>query len=146
MSNRTKPFQMTCPFCGIVFQRRQSNQIYCSTHCRRQHEQQERRKAKGQVVEPSERVCPVCGDTFRPKNYRHTYCSMACQEKSKLKAYAGIRQPAPRRPKGTRDQGEFVRPCHDCGKPTTDYRCPKCLSQWRARYHVSPSALGQDRR
>lgn len=23
-----------------------------------------------------------------------------------------------------------LRPCHDCGKPTSDYRCPRCHRRW----------------
>lgn len=27
-----------------------------------------------------------------------------------------------------------VRRCHDCGRPTSDYRCPKCWAKLRAKY------------
>lgn len=27
--------------------------------------------------------------------------------------------------------GETVRPCHDCGDPTTDYRCKECWERVR---------------
>ena len=30
-----------------------------------------------------------------------------------------------------------MRKCHDCGKATPDYRCPKCLAKWRARHGVA---------
>lgn len=32
-----------------------------------------------------------------------------------------------------RHNGSFVysRKCHDCGKPTNDYRCPKCWARIR---------------
>lgn len=30
------------------------------------------------------------------------------------------------------------RPCHDCKKPTWDYRCPACQAKWRNKYGVSP--------
>lgn len=30
-----------------------------------------------------------------------------------------------------------LRNCHDCHKPTTDYRCPKCLAKWQARNNVN---------
>lgn len=33
------------------------------------------------------------------------------------------------------------RKCHDCGKKTNDYRCPKCLARWRAKHGVSPNAV-----
>lgn len=28
------------------------------------------------------------------------------------------------------------RVCHDCGKPTSDYRCPNCLRKWRIKNGV----------
>lgn len=27
--------------------------------------------------------------------------------------------------------------CVDCGKPTPDHRCRKCLYKWRKKHHVS---------
>lgn len=30
-----------------------------------------------------------------------------------------------------------MRKCHDCGEPTTDYRCRACLAKWRSKHHVS---------
>lgn len=36
--------------------------------------------------------------------------------------------------------GLSVRRCHDCGRPTTDYRCPKCRAMWREKHGVAPSA------
>lgn len=36
------------------------------------------------------------------------------------------------------------RRCHDCGKPTTDYRCPKCLAKFRARNGVSVNGAKDD--
>ena len=29
------------------------------------------------------------------------------------------------------------RRCHDCGKPTSDYRCADCLFKWRKKHGVS---------
>ena len=31
------------------------------------------------------------------------------------------------------------RVCHDCGKPTSDYRCPKCLHKSRIKHGVAES-------
>jgi hypothetical protein len=38
---------------------------------------------------------------------------------------------------------EFIttRKCHDCGRPTTDYRCPPCLRAWRLKHGVRAAAL-----
>ena len=36
------------------------------------------------------------------------------------------------------------RKCHDCGRPTTDYRCPKCLAAFRARNGISVYGKDED--
>ena len=36
--------------------------------------------------------------------------------------------------------------CDDCGKPTTDYRCPACRCKWAMRNHVDTEALGGESR
>ena len=38
--------------------------------------------------------------------------------------------PKPRLPK----QKGFMRKCHDCGRPTSDYRCTKCWAKLREKY------------
>lgn len=35
-------------------------------------------------------------------------------------------------------QKEPTRHCHDCGAPTTDYRCPKCWARLRSRGGYAP--------
>lgn len=30
-----------------------------------------------------------------------------------------------------RTEPEYSRRCHDCGRPTNDYRCPKCWARLR---------------
>lgn len=32
------------------------------------------------------------------------------------------------------------RRCHDCGKPTNDYRCEACHKKWMEKHHVSTYA------
>ena len=29
-----------------------------------------------------------------------------------------------------------LRPCHDCTRPTANYRCPFCLVRWRKRHGI----------
>lgn len=31
---------------------------------------------------------------------------------------------------------KYSRKCHDCGKPTNDYRCEKCRDKWKRKYGV----------
>lgn len=40
--------------------------------------------------------------------------------------------------------GSNVRRCHDCGKPTHNYRCPACLRRWRQCNGVSLSGCNDE--
>lgn len=39
----------------------------------------------------------------------------------------------PKHTKGT----QLLRKCHDCGRPTSDYRCQECWKKWRRKHGVS---------
>lgn len=41
-------------------------------------------------------------------------------------------------------QKEPTRRCHDCGRPTTDYRCPRCLARLRRAGGYSPTGEVSD--
>ena len=60
--------------------------------------------------------------------------SQACAARGKL---LGVRaaKPVQKRPGAL-----SMRRCHDCGRPTADYRCPKCLAAWRMKNGVSQAA------
>ena len=60
--------------------------------------------------------CAVCGTPFEAKTVNALYCSKECKNKA-----FGLRTYETRQIRGTRK-------CHDCGKPTDNYRCPSC---WR---------------
>lgn len=34
-----------------------------------------------------------------------------------------------------------LRKCHDCGKPTRDYRCAKCRLKYNRKFQVTPGCL-----
>lgn len=36
---------------------------------------------------------------------------------------------------------EITRRCHDCGRPTPNYRCSGCLRKWRAKHDVSDADI-----
>lgn len=38
----------------------------------------------------------------------------------------------------------YTRNCHDCGKPTSNYRCAKCLKKWREKNHVTGAYDAED--
>lgn len=41
-------------------------------------------------------------------------------------------------------QKEPTRRCHDCGRPTTDYRCPRCWARLRRAGGYSPTGEVSD--
>lgn len=65
----------------------------------------------------------------------HTQCSLIGLRRTEdMRSYppSGACGPKPKRK------------CHDCGRPTDDYRCPVCLRKWRQKNGVSESACGID--
>ena len=38
----------------------------------------------------------------------------------------------------------YIRRCHDCGRPTTDYRCPRCWARLRSRGGYAPKDDASD--
>lgn len=38
----------------------------------------------------------------------------------------------------------YMRRCHDCGRPTTDYRCPACWDRLRSRGGYAPKGDASD--
>lgn len=38
----------------------------------------------------------------------------------------------------------YMRRCHDCGRPTTDYRCPACWARLRSRGGYAPKGDASD--
>ena len=38
----------------------------------------------------------------------------------------------------------YMRRCHDCGRPTTDYRCPRCWARLRSRGGYVPMGDASD--
>lgn len=79
-----------------------------------------------------EHTCQVCGATFHG-SAGQIYCSVKCRYKAQAQNVTKIMREK-RALKATRR-------CHDCGKPTPDYRCPKCLAKWRKKHGVSEDAV-----
>lgn len=59
-------------------------------------------------------------------------------------------QGLPERRGGSRSRGAhmrggvYTRRCHDCGRPTTDYRCPRCWAKLRRKGGYNLSDTVQD--
>lgn len=91
------------------------------------------------------RVCANCGRHFAPKVHNQIYCSSFCREEAAGKASRRAVQSVPDAvPDEDYDDLEelgpvlalYNRKCHDCGKPTNDYRCPECRRKWQIKHMV----------
>lgn len=95
--------------------------------------------------------CPVCGADFEARLKCIKYCT-ACRELS-----TSVRARLMRERRAGKDgfaanyavkcgempaekSGTASRACHDCGRPTTDYRCPACREKFRRRHGVAADA------
>lgn len=85
---------------------------------------------------------PKCGNPL-PKT-RWVFCSDRCSNRvhhakeRERKALARTADPVNQVAPVLRESSVIVpgRVCHDCKRPTSDYRCPTCLARWRARHGV----------
>lgn len=111
----------------------------------------------------TERPCKYCGKMFAPKNSKHVFCSGRChrawmqaakrkqateQEKKNFREqtvlpeeYVRIREMRTWDRTEENEDEDFeqseplpTRFCHDCGKPTTDYRCAECWEKFKRKY------------
>lgn len=63
----------------------------------------------------------------------------ACRTRVKILGIAHSR-PSPQKIHGNAGS----RRCHDCGRPTVDYRCCKCRQKWRDKYGVGRDASEEE--
>ena len=69
------------------------------------------------------KTCPVCGNQFAPLTEAQKFCCSTCRKQAAIKG----------RVKAVRKRGKYTRKCHDCGKPTDNFRCSKCWDKLRAK-------------
>lgn len=129
-----KAYSHTCVSCGKEFTSSMPNAKCCSDECRRKHKSVREARLAGKASQQDEGlpVCPICGNKFKPKFDQARYCSDECRKQAR-RAYQVQRQAQIRNdliPPPTRK-------CHDCGKPTSNYRCAECQAKWRAKYAVT---------
>ena len=94
--------------------------------------------------------CRVCGAEFEAKANNQKYCSPDCMRKARREGRARNARERYAREKPSAS-GKYVAPgeeaplnlrkCHDCKKPTTQYRCPACQIAFRRKYEVTESIL-----
>lgn len=119
----------TCDFCGHEFVALSAKGRYCSQECRDkvhlQRKFERRKKEHPELV----RVCPCCGKEFLCSKANPVYCSYVCKRKM---------EPPKSQPKrlSSKTTGYLApkRKCHDCKRPTDNYRCPECWEKYRAKH------------
>lgn len=103
-----------CQKCGQLFEGR-GHTCFCQA-CR-------------ETDNMEKKICPYCGKEFMPRTIRQVTCrnkaciransdklkALALEEKRSVKIYN-------------------MRRCHDCGLPTTNYRCAKCWAKIRSTH------------
>lgn len=135
-----------CAVCGAEFHAARASQVCCSQKCRRERKLalQRIRDAKRRVGKPlpqvKELVCPVCGKQFQSER-GHKYCSEECRRQARKESYAQQSKQV-----SCDLTPPLTRKCHDCGAPTSNYRCPRCLSDWKIKHAVSAGAGDVDER
>ena len=96
------------------------------------------------------RRCVVCGKTYLVTRPGQLVCAdelcqqVVLREAQAIRTLQGGRKS---KPVSVRDErklalaekrGQSLRKCHDCGRPTTDFRCPSCRAKFRAKHGLAP--------
>lgn len=93
----------------------------------------------------AEYKCSECGTSIPGSNNvnRRKTCGRKCAmarearlAREKREARGLKRRGRPAGSKPTPLALSTTRKCHDCGEPTTDYRCAPCRATWRVKNHV----------
>ena len=108
-----------CPICGVKFEAGTSTAKYCP-HCRALGSGGRQRLLTG-----GKALCVNCGKEFEGHGNAR-FCGEECHKVWILRQRLA-------------KSGTASRACHDCGRPTTDYRCPVCQKKFRQRHGVITS-------
>ena len=123
--------QRECRTCGKLFWTvRASPREYCSYGCMQK---------RGET-----RTCRECGREYVPHSREQHYCCEWCRNqahKREREAEAVEASVAESKAEPTSANGlRTSRVCHDCGRPTNDYRCPRCRKKWQRQHDVLGTA------
>jgi len=80
----------------------------------------------------AENICSICGepiDCESIKFHNGKFCSLECWEEAREASGASALSFEP--PKYLQEEHVYSRTCHDCGKPTDNYRCDECWAKIR---------------
>lgn len=96
------------------------------------------------------RRCAVCGKTYLVTRPGQLVCAdemcqqVVLREAQAIRALQGSRKGKAMPVRDERKlalaekRGQALRKCHDCGRPTVDFRCPPCRAKWRAKNGLAP--------
>lgn len=141
-----------CPICGgpVPPSRGVHERVYCSRKCKSRALYLRRlERADADAASKPQRSCAVCGADITDLPGRRRYCGLKCSKIGEMRRRLKNRQAAKER----KEQGQPAPPkptaiqrrkCHDCGCPTSDYRCPACLRAWRIKNGVNQDGGADD--
>ncbi|WP_300709712.1 hypothetical protein [uncultured Desulfovibrio sp.] len=95
--------------------------------------------------------CPVCGADFEAKLKNIKYCtacralSTSVRERRAGKDVFATNYAVECGEMPAAKSETASRACHDCGRRTTDYRCPACRAAFLARHGVAVEAKCDER-
>lgn len=72
-------YKRVCPVCGIKFEAKRKNQIYCSKKCKTEFNNDKLSQIKKKNYKPIR--CIVCGKLFTPLSSQHKCCCKKCSNK-----------------------------------------------------------------
>ena len=96
------------------------------------------------------RRCAVCGKTYLVTRPGQLVCAdelcqqVVLREAQAIRALAGGRKGKALPVRDERKlalaekRSQKLRKCHDCGRPTVDFRCPSCRAAWRIKHGLAP--------
>lgn len=122
-------FHKTCEFCGKEYIAGFCRSRYCSQECARKADDKRRFERRKKEHPEDVLVCPCCGKEFFRSKANPVYCSYACKRK--------MEPPKPQSKRLSSKTTGYLAPkrrCHDCKRPTDDYRCPECWEKYRAKH------------
>lgn len=94
------------------------------------------------------KTCPVCFQHFEVKSYsKRKYCSPECKATAwskrsgrdydeVLESILGTETKRTKQKTRYKHGTPCAWRCHDCGRPTDTYRCPKCKEKWLKKHNV----------
>ena len=127
-----------CKNCGKLFIPKNKQNCFCSSLCSREWKvKQLRLKYQPKVFPPT--TCKNCGQLFVPKSKQNCFCCRHCnrawqRKQLRLRHKQEKKAVATQLPKMEPIKPIPLRPCHDCGKPTTQFRCPECWAKLREEH------------